>query len=295
MTPPTILDYYDRHEYMSWSQLKRWIPELGGCPAAAHAEYVARTWKRKGAECMGLGALLHAVVLDPDDTDRVLEEYREHLHTAKGVPTAGHKRMLQQGAELREHPLGVSMLDGAQCEGIYTFELGGVPWKMRVDIVNNRTRRIVDLKRMGQMYRKQFSEYYMAYVDTIDLMHYYGQMSLYQTGLERSEGETMDIGIWGATPPDAKTGEFDTEYFSLDNTEKIEHYARMTREWNQIIAEWKTWEPRDLPRCDPYHASNMERVLPRDAAPCGWCRNHRESYAHSHIGATYDPDKRPRR
>ena len=182
----TAENYYSdeaNREYMSYSQFKSFIPEMGGCEAQAMAKLWGG-WQGTDSDALLLGNYVHSW------SEGTLEQFKaEHpeLISSKGE-TKGQLKSTFKIADtmietLQNDEWCMKALEGEK-EKIITAEFAGCMWKCKIDVLNVEAGRFVDLKTTRSLSERAFNETVRRYEHWIEAYGYIGQMAVYRE-LER--------------------------------------------------------------------------------------------------------------
>ena len=154
----TLANYYSQEAdvYLSNSQRKAWV----SCPRAAYARYIEAddTAIPPQKAVFAEGGALDAMLLDPDDLKRVEKESAVFLFTSAGKPTAAYKRVQSVARYVRKQAWVMDIIDRCSKQDIFTFEIEGVPYKARTDMVDHENRVIYDMKHMASLTKREWME-----------------------------------------------------------------------------------------------------------------------------------------
>lgn len=179
-------NYYSieaNQEYMSYSQYKSFLPEYGGCEAKAMAQ-IWGGWEEPQNEAQLLGSYVHAW------NEGTLEKFKEEhpdLFSTRGE-TKGQLKSTYKIADtmietLQNDEWCMEALSGEK-EVIITAEFAGCMWKCKLDVINKKHKRIVDLKTTRSLSERVYNEHLRYYQHWIEAYGYIGQMAIY-TELEK--------------------------------------------------------------------------------------------------------------
>jgi len=177
----TAKNYYSdeaNREYMSYSQYKSFVPELGGCEARAMAQ-IYGGWEEPPSEALLLGSYVHSW------NEGTIEQFKvEHpeLFSSQGA-TKGQLKSTYKIADtmietLKADEWCMNALEGEK-EKIITAEFAGCMWKAKIDVWNVEKGRIVDLKTTKSLSERVWNERQRIYEHWIEAYGYIGQMAVY--------------------------------------------------------------------------------------------------------------------
>lgn len=227
----TTENYYSAEAdkiYMSVSQYKRW----NSCPTAAHAQYVAGTYKPETSDAMALGSYFHFLFeCDPEEliidnpipiTKRqyYLDNHPE-LTLKTGKPSAPARQIEEMHERVKVDNFFMLFCTGEH-ERIFTFDLFGIPWKCRIDVI--------DFDKFGGFFCdiKTVKDFAPVWDEDLRLklpfyiaMKYDVQLAVYQRGIEIATGFKLLPAI--ATVTKEKVPDFDIIDFTGEDADT--HFA----------------------------------------------------------------------
>jgi len=177
----TAENYYSdeaSQEYMSYSQYKSFIPELGGCEAQAMAKLWGG-WQEPESDALLMGSYVHS--WNEGTLDKFKAEHQE-LFSSQGA-TKGQLKSTYKIADtmietLKNDEWCMAALEGEK-EKIITAEFAGCMWKCKIDVLNIEKQRIVDLKTTRNLSERVFNETTRRYEHWVEAYGYIGQMAVY--------------------------------------------------------------------------------------------------------------------
>ncbi|MED1954627.1 PD-(D/E)XK nuclease-like domain-containing protein [Brevibacillus centrosporus] len=212
-------------EFMSNSQYK----DFRDCEERAMAK-VRGLWKEPPNEALLLGSYVHAWA------EGNLEEFKasnSDLFTNKGELYAKYKTADLMIETLANDPFIMFLLQGEK-ETIITAEFAGAVWKAKLDVRNEESERIVDLKTVRDIRGKHWDKNLGCYVSFVEAFGYLRQMALYAE-LERIYYghshfyETYIVAVSKEDPPDK-------EVIGMDQHRMDEELAEIERNMPRILA-----------------------------------------------------------
>lgn len=127
-------NYFSREAdqlFMSVSQLKCWLK----CEWLWAGKYARGEAKEQPSPALSLGTFFHTLLLEPEKVDAVLEEHAAMLLTKSGKDGADTARLREIATFIHQRPELTCALVGER-EKIFTAEIDGVRWKIKVDVWN---------------------------------------------------------------------------------------------------------------------------------------------------------------
>ena len=200
-------------QYMSVSLLKSFLPWFPfGCEAKTMAELNGR-WDEPDSPALLLGNYVHAW------NEGKLPEFRANtpqLFKKNGDLYAKYKRGDEMINTLKNDEYMMKVLQGGK-EEILTAELFGVPWKCKIDVLNDDFKTFTDLKTTREIGRDYYNPFMNEYQNFIEYYGYDFQMALYAEIIRknRKAGKYYMPHIAAVdkqSPPDKMVIHFGTEF-----------------------------------------------------------------------------------
>jgi hypothetical protein len=239
---------------MSNSQWKHWLE----CPSRAHAMFVTHTFRQKTNKAMALGAMVDCLLLDPADEPRVLREHDEHFFgKAKKDGTRNELEALTSGREIaafvKDQDWFMAIIDDAEKQVALQFDLGGIRWRVRLDMLIRSERQIWELKTTANLWKEEWVPLLGMRGTFVARWNYARQLGIQREACRQNyEGDWMPgiagIGIDSDTPdlalmPWQQDGDGDYLY-QLDDQIRIIKLAA------PMIQSYREADPADLTRCE---------------------------------------------
>lgn len=200
-------------QYFSVSQFK----QLNSCSAKAMAvlngEYV-----EKDSSALLVGSYTHAAFDSEEEFQKIIEENHSSIFNNRGNKYSGFTMADDMIQTIKDDPFAMFAMDGEK-EQIYTAELFGVPWKIKVDSVNHARKTFTDLKTTQSLSKRTWSTKYEMYVSFVEAWDYVLQMAIYRKVIELNTGFAYTPYIVAVTkedPPDKAVIHFDQERFQFE-------------------------------------------------------------------------------
>lgn len=200
-------------QYMEVSQFKSYLSQFGGCEAKAVAE-VNGLWKEEESTALTVGSYFHA------NFEGTLDKFKQE-HPDIFTKQRTLKSQYQQANEMincLETDESFQQIYTGDREKIFTFDLFGVPWKIKVDLLNLKDGYFVDLKSTRDFERQWVYDEIECKNKKVTFVEAYGyliQMAIYKKGIEIATGATdLEGFIIAATkqsPPDKIVLRFNPE------------------------------------------------------------------------------------
>jgi len=180
------------NKYLGSTQVKRWQQ----CEAAAQA-YLNGEYKYKMSTSMAVGQFVHKFVENDFDYNKTLMECQLtliDLFTIKGAFKANaNTRAIQSICDMiLKDKLLMKLLSGEK-EQILTGEIGGLEFKVKADVLIEKTKTFIDLKCMKSIREKMWVN--GAWGTFIDKYDYIQQMAIYSEIIKQNKGETYSAAL----------------------------------------------------------------------------------------------------
>ena len=187
-------------QYMSVSQFKSFLPQYGGCEAKAMAK-LNGTYQQPDNTALLVGSYVHSNF--EGTLGRFKQEHSE-IFTKQGEL----KSQYQQANDMincLETDESFKQIYTGEREKIFTFELFGIPWKIKVDCLNLKEGYFVDLKTTRD-FEGQWSKDEHRRVTFVEKYGYIIQAAIYKKGIEIANNakdmEAFIVAVTKQTPPD---------------------------------------------------------------------------------------------
>lgn len=248
VTMPTFqLDSKNYHtkeanrNYFSVSQFKQFNSCSAKAMAVLNGEYA-----EKDSSALLVGSYTHAAFDTPEEFSKLIEANHETIFNRKGNKYADFQTADAMIQTIKDDPFAMFAMDGEK-EQIYTAELFGVPWKIKVDSINDNRKSFTDLKTTQSLSKRFWSTKYETYVSFIEAWDYVLQMAIYRKVIELNTDIAYTPYIVAVTkedPPDKAVIHFDAErfQFELDFVEAVME--------KQIAVKSGEVAPERCERCD---------------------------------------------
>lgn len=232
-------------DYMSVSQFKSFIE----CEAKTMAELNGE-YERPTNQAMLVGSYTHAAFENDDVFNQFIAENNGAIFKKNGSKYADFEQADRMIEAVRSDQLSMFALGGEK-EQIFTGELFGVDWKIKVDSINHEYHRFSDLKTTQDLHKRYFSEKYDGWVSFIENWGYVLQMAIYRKIIEQNTGQLYTpyiVAVTKENPPNIAVVHFDESRFDFEY------------EYVEI----------ELERIKQVKAGELE---PRSCGKCEYCRS----------------------
>lgn len=187
-------------QYMEVSQFKGFLPKYGGCEAKELA-LINGQWKQEDSTALLVGSYTHSHF--EGTLDKFKQEHPE-IFTKSGTLKAQYQQANEMINCLETDEAFKRVYTGDK-EKIFTFELFGAPWKIKVDCLNLKDGYFVDLKTTRD-FQKVWSDEEHRKITFAEAWGYLIQIAIYKKGIELAT-DTKDIdgfiaAVTKQSPPD---------------------------------------------------------------------------------------------
>ncbi|WP_342550493.1 PD-(D/E)XK nuclease-like domain-containing protein [Lysinibacillus sp. FSL M8-0216] len=200
-------------QYMSVSQFKNALE----CEARLIAEMKGE-FTRPQTTALMVGSYTHAAFESEQAFVEFCEENHNSIFKSRGGKYADFEQADKMIETLKNDRFAMFALDGEK-EVIFTGEIFGVPWKIKVDSINHERRSFSDLKTTQSLYKRYWSEKYNKYVSFVEAYDYVLQMAIYREIIYQNTGQYYVpylVTVTKETPPDKEILEFEISDFDFE-------------------------------------------------------------------------------
>jgi hypothetical protein len=265
---------------LSPSQWRKW----DRCPAAAQAEYILGRYREAPTEAMAIGALVDAILTQPERLPEIEAEYGSLLRTRSGEYKAEPGRMVEVARAVRVHPHVRHLFEGgAEFQASLRVNLGGAVWLCRPDIIHHARRIVVDVKTCPRGVTRDWCPIRRRYVSWPTARGYGYQLAAYRAACRETwpDGKPWSAGLMaipkgtlGAHVDDHAPGSpLVAPYVLAWDAAELDAYERhLAESWTCDHLSRATGDL--LPPVQAMKAAAVNETLPRCGA-CDWCETHR--------------------
>ena len=229
-------------QYMSVSQFKSFIPQYHGCEAKAMAK-LNGIYKEEESIPLLVGSYVHS------NFEGTLDKFKaEHpqVFTQKGELKAQYQQANEMINCLETDESFRQIYQGDK-EKIFTFDLFGIPWKIKVDCLNLKDGYFVDLKTTKD-FERVWSEEEHCKISFAEAWGYLIQIAVYKKGVEIVNGVDGIDGFIAAvtkqSPPDKAIIYFTQDDYGLGMKEVETNIQHILEVKNGIT------QPTRCEKCD---------------------------------------------
>lgn len=198
---------------MSVSQFKSAIE----CEARVIAELKGEH-ERPSSLALTVGSYTHAAFESDQVFDEFVEANRSVIFNTRGGKYADFKQADSMIKTIKNDRFSMFALEGEK-EVIYTGELFGVLWKIKVDAINHGRKTFTDLKTTQSLSKRCWSDKYSKYVSFVEEYDYVLQMAIYREIIYQNTGAyyvPYIVAVTKETPPDKAILHFDDSRFGFE-------------------------------------------------------------------------------
>lgn len=179
-------NYYSQEaneHYMSVSQFKSGLE----CEAKMLAE-LKGVYKRPFSTALTVGSYIHSAFESDEMYVKFLNDNNNSILNKNGTMKAEFKQAQKMIKTLKNDEFAMYALTGEK-ENIYTGELFGVEWKIKVDNINHEKMFFSDIKSTKGLHDRYWSTRHGRYVSFVEMYGYDIQMAVYQEIIHQNTGQ----------------------------------------------------------------------------------------------------------
>lgn len=215
------------------------------CEARAIAE-LEGTYERPSSLALTVGSYTHSAFESDQVFGEFLETNKGVIFNTRGGKYADFKQADSMIEAIKNDRFAMFALEGDK-EIIYTGELFGAQWKIKVDAINHGRKTFTDLKTTQSLNKRYWSDKYGKYVSFVEAYDYVLQMAIYREIIFQNTGfyyTPYIVAVTKETPPDKAILHFDESRFEFE--------LEYTKEFlpNVIAAKSGNKEPKRCEVCD---------------------------------------------
>ncbi|MEY9980367.1 PD-(D/E)XK nuclease-like domain-containing protein [Lysinibacillus sp. RC79] len=234
--------------YMSLSQFKSAIECESRLIAELKSEY-----ERPNSLALTVGSYTHSAF----ESDQVFTEFIEKnkgvIFNTRGGKYADFKQADSMIETIKNDRFAMFALEGEK-EVIYTGELFGVLWKIKVDAINHSRKTFTDLKTTQSLSKRYWSDKYSKYASFVEAYDYVLQMAIYREIIYQNTGAyyvPYIVAVTKETPPDKAILHFDDSRFEFELEYAKEHLPSI------VAAKSGNKDPKRCEKCDYCRATKQ--------------------------------------
>ncbi|WP_342399608.1 PD-(D/E)XK nuclease-like domain-containing protein [Weizmannia sp. FSL W8-0676] len=209
-------NYYSKEmnlQYMSVSQFKSFMD----CEARTMAE-LDGSYKRPDSNALLVGSYLHSYFEGKEAFENFIEEHNGSIFKARGGKYSDFETADRMIETLKSDPFVNFALEGDK-EQIYTADLFGAKWKIKVDNINHDRKFFSDIKTTQDLHKRYWSDKYDGWVSFVESWDYVLQMAVYRRVLQECLGFTFTpyiVAVTKENPPNKAVIHFDESRFDFE-------------------------------------------------------------------------------
>ncbi|WP_225230285.1 PD-(D/E)XK nuclease-like domain-containing protein [Ureibacillus galli] len=209
-------NYYSQEanlEYMSVSQFKSFME----CEARTLAE-LRDEYTRPHSSALTVGSYVHSAFESDEAFGQFINDNYNSIFKARGGKYTDFEQADRMIETLKKDKFAMFALEGEK-EVIYTAELFGVEWKIKVDNINHQRKIFSDIKTTQELGKRYWSDKYSKYVSFVEAYDYVLQMAIYREVIFKNTGEYYNpyiIAVTKQNPPDKAILHFDETRFDFE-------------------------------------------------------------------------------
>lgn len=243
-------------KYMSVSLFKK----FDKCEADAMA-YLNGEYTEFPNAAMLVGSYVHAAFESKDSFQNFIDKHNGVIFKRNGSKYADYEQADAMIKALKEDDFAMFAMEGDK-EQIYTANVFGIDWKMKVDSINHERKLFTDLKTTSDLHKRYWSEKYEGWVSFIEHWDYLLQVAMYRRIIE------------------ANTGELYTPYIVAVSKEKIPNKAVIYFDESRFDFEYEYVQMR-LERIMQVRNGEVE---PEACGKCDYCKSTKKLNAPIEVG-----------
>lgn len=200
-------------DYMSVSQFKSFVECEAKTLAKLKGEY-----KQASSNALLVGSYVHAAFENEIVFDEFIEQNSNAIFKPRGGKYSDFETADLMIKAVSEDSFAMFALEGEK-EVIYTGELYGSSWKIKVDSINHGRHTFSDLKTTQDLYKRYWSVKYESWVSFVEAWDYVLQMALYRKIIEQNTGIPYNpyiVAVTKENPPNKAVLHFDDSRFSFE-------------------------------------------------------------------------------
>lgn len=187
------------------------------CEARALAE-VQGEYIRPPSTALVVGSYTHAAFDSEEEFLSFQEENHDSIFKTRGGKYAEFVQADLMIETIKNDQFAMFAMEGEK-EKIFTAELFGATWKIKVDSINYQRKTFSDLKTTQSLSNRYWSDKYHKYVSFVQAYDYVLQMAIYREVIAQNTGEYFNpyiVAVTKETPPDKAVLHFDNSRFEFE-------------------------------------------------------------------------------
>jgi hypothetical protein len=170
-------------KYMSVSLFKK----FDNCEADAMA-YLNGEYVDFPNAAMLVGSYVHAAFESEKAYQKFIDKHNSAIFKKNGSKYADYEQADAMIKALKQDKFAMFAMEGEK-EQIYTANVFGVDWKMKVDSIHHERKLFTDLKTTSDLHKRYWSDKYNSWVSFVEKWDYLLQVAMYRKIIEVNTGE----------------------------------------------------------------------------------------------------------
>lgn len=200
-------------DYFSVSQFKNMMDCQARTVATINGDY-----QMPSSTALMVGSYTHAAFESEEEFLKFQEENHDSIYKSRGGKYAEYNQADMMIQTIKEDPFAMFAMDGVK-ETIFTANLFGAEWKIKVDSINFERKTFSDLKTTQSLSNRYWSDKYGKYVSFVQAYDYVLQMAIYREVIQRNTGDYFNpyiVAVTKESPPDKAVLHFDDSRFDFE-------------------------------------------------------------------------------
>ncbi|MBG9653752.1 hypothetical protein ABE24_02020 [Cytobacillus firmus] len=247
----TSLNYHSKEadlEYFSVSQFKSFVECEAKTMAKLNGDYT-----EPPSNALIVGSYTHAAFESDEAFQAFTEQHNNVIFKSRGGKYSDFECADRMIETIKSDPFAMFALEGEK-EQIYTANLWGVEWKIKVDSIHHGRMSFSDLKTTQDLHKRYWSDKYNGWVSFVESWGYVLQMAIYRRVIQENLGQTYTpyiVAVTKETPPNKAILHFDESRFEFEY-----EYVEMKLERMTDVKAGKL-EPARCNKCDYCRGSKI--------------------------------------
>ncbi|OMC86897.1 hypothetical protein BK128_09535 [Viridibacillus sp. FSL H7-0596] len=209
-------NYYSKEanrEYLSVSQFKSMMQ----CESAEMAK-LNEVYVEPFSNALTVGSYVHSAFETDEVFRQFSEENSEVIFNKRGGKYADFVQADMMIDSLMNDEFALFAMQGEK-EVIYTGNLFGADWKIKIDSINHERKTFSDLKTTQSLSKRYWSDKYQKYVSFVEAYDYVLQMTIYREIIKQNTGYEYTpyiVAVTKENPPDKAVIHFDASRFDFE-------------------------------------------------------------------------------
>jgi len=262
ITPENYHDIETQRACMSSHQWSDWL----SC-AFATGTALCKETKESPSTAILVGAYTDIALLTPDLLPAWLDEHPEVM-TKAGALRADYENANVMVARLQRDPVVKKLLNGEH-QWIVTGEIGGMPWRGMLDVIQPEKEVFVDLKTVGLkpgeslVDKTEYDRKAGVRLPWYDFWGYWRQMAVYRELIRQQYDKQFRPIILAVSKPTPASPEPDIAAFSFEDDARLDEELEDIKQKAAEVELWRNeTDLSKLPRCENCAACRATKIMP---------------------------------